>query len=268
MVSLPAAAPRPTTLEGLRAALSAGHRAASPEAFATAEEALVRSGLPELDTALGGGFPRGIVATLEGPAGSGRSALAARLLARATADGGLGALIEFPDGPEGSLYPPALAAAGVELDRLLVVPARDATGVARAADILLRAAAFGVVVIPAVSLRATAWTRLASLTHRANALLVTLGTGASDELRYFASLRLRLQPACVRWAGSDGLFCALAGLEVETAVLKHKRGAPGKLARFECATFERAGAPLGALRERPLLEPASSGKLVHERIAR
>jgi hypothetical protein len=254
MASLTPLDQRRAALDGLRAALSAGYRGASPEAFALAEEAVVRSGLRELDAALGGGFPRGIVATLEGAAGSGRSAVAARLLATATANGGLGALIESPNGPEGAFYPPALAAAGVDLDRLLVVAAEDAVGVARAADILLRAAAFGVVVIPTVSLRAQAWTRLASLTHRANALLVALGPGASDELRYFASLRVRLQASHVRFAGGDGLFGALAGIGVDASVLKHKRAAPGKHAYFGCITFERDGVPLGTLRERVLLE--------------
>ncbi|MBD5654806.1 MAG: hypothetical protein IAI50_06445, partial [Candidatus Eremiobacteraeota bacterium] len=61
-------------LDGLRAALSAGHRAASPEAFTLTEESVVRSDLRELDAALGGGFPRGVLATLEGAPGSGRSA--------------------------------------------------------------------------------------------------------------------------------------------------------------------------------------------------
>ncbi len=259
---------RRATLDGLRAALSAGHRAASPEAFTLAEDAVVRSGLGQLDAALGGGFPRGIVATLEGPAGSGRSAVAARLLATATANGGLGALIELPDGPEGAFYPPALAAAGVDLERLLVVPARDAAGVARAADILLRAAAFGVVVIPAVSLRAAVWTRLASLTHRANALLVALGTGASDELRYFASLRVRFEASHVRWSGGEGLFCTLAGIGVDASVLKHKRAAPGKHARFGCTTFERDGAPLVNLRERVLIEtPSIVAARLRERVA-
>ncbi|MBD5633396.1 MAG: hypothetical protein IAI49_02855 [Candidatus Eremiobacteraeota bacterium] len=254
MASLTPLDQRRAALDGLRAALSAGHRAASPEAFTQAEESIVRSGLRELDVALGGGFPRGILATLEGAPGSGRSAVAARLLATATANGGLAALIETPKGPEGAFYPPALAAAGVNLDRLLVVAAGDAGGVARAADILLRAAAFGVVVIPTVSLRAQAWTRLASLTHRANALLVALGTEASDELRYFASLRLHLQASHVRWSGGDGLFSALAGIGVDASVLKYKRGAPGKHARFGCTTFERDGAPLGTLRERILLD--------------
>ncbi len=97
---------------GLRAALASGHRGTTPEAFTLSEEAVVRTGFPELDRALGGGFPRGTIATLEGPAGSGRSAIAMRLLAAATA-GGLGGLIESPQDAEGALYPPALAAAGV-----------------------------------------------------------------------------------------------------------------------------------------------------------
>jgi recombination protein RecA len=243
---------RRATLEGLRAALAAGHLAASPEAFTLAEESVVRSGLGTLDAALGGGFPRGVVATLEGAAGSGRSAVAARLLASATANGGLAALIEAPAGPEGSFYPPALAAAGVDLDRLLVVRTADAANIARAADIVLRSAAFGVVVIPALSLRATVWTRLASLTHRANALLLAVGSTASDELRYFASLRVRLQPSHVQFSGESGLFCTIAGTRIEAAVLKHKRAAPGRRAHFTCTTFEGDGAPLCALRERNL----------------
>jgi len=252
---------RRATLEGLRAALSAGYRGASPEAFTLAEESVVRSGLGTLDLALGGGFPRGVIATLEGAPGSGRSAVAARLLARATHDGGLGAAIETPAGPEGSFYPPALAAAGVDLERLLIVRANDAQSVARAADILLRSAAFGVVVMPAVTLRAAAWTRLASLTHRANALLVALGTNASDELRFFASLRIRLQSSHVCFAGESGPFCALAGTRIEAAVLKHKRAAPGKRAEFACTSFESAGAPYPVLRERALATKAQPAAL-------
>jgi len=243
---------RRAALDGLRAALAAEHRASSPEAYTLAEESVVRSGLRTLDAALGGGFPRGVIATLEGPPGSGRSAVAARLLATATATGGLGAIVESPSGLEGSFFPPALAAAGVDLERLLVVRTENMMQIARAADILMRSAAFGVVAIPAIALRAALWTRLASATHRANALLLAVGAEASDELRYFASLRVRLQPSYVRFAGESGLFCALAGIGVEASVLKHKRAAPGRRAAFACATFEREDAPLGALRERAL----------------
>jgi recombination protein RecA len=267
-----AVAARKAALAGLRATLSVAHRTAAPEAFTLAEEAVVRSRLPELDAALGGGFPRGVIATLEGPAGAGRSSVAARLLAEATAGGGLGALIELPDGPDGALYPPGLATAGVDLERLLVIHAPDAAGAARAADIVLRSGAFGVVVLPALTLRAQAWTRLASLTHRTNAVLVALGD-ASDELRYFASLRVRLRAARLEWNGGTGLFATLAGAELEAAVLKHKRAAPGKLARVRCRTFEAAGVPLERLRTRelPTLEDRGRGPKVwgdHGAVAR
>lgn len=257
---------RLAALEGLRATLAAGNRAASPAAFVLDGDALVHTGFPKLDLALGGGFPRGTLATLEGQAGSGRSAVASRLLAIATASGGLAAVIESPNADEGALYPPALAAAGVDLRRLLVVPANDAKSVARAADILLRAAAFGVVVIPTIRLSAAAWTRLASLTHRAGALLVALGIEAPDELRYFASLRIRLRPESVRWAGGSGPFCTLAAAGAEATVLKHKRAAPGGRALLERTTFECAGPHLTALRERDLLPALPLPHIASERI--
>jgi hypothetical protein len=250
----PSPDPRREAFAGLRASLAKSHGGAAPAAFSPADGSLLRTGFPEIDAALGGGIPRGIIATLEGAPGSGRSAFAARLLAGATWGGGLGALIESPAGPEGAFYPPALAAAGVALERLLVIPAHDTTGAARAADILLRSAAFGVVAIPMLALPAAAWTRLASLAHRANAVLLALGGEASDELRYFASLRVRLRPRAIRWAGAAGLFGALAGTALEATVLKHKRAAPGKRATFDCTSFETGNLPVIALRERPLLE--------------
>ncbi len=253
MSAIPPLDSRRAVFVGLRAALGAGQRSASPEAFTLAEESVVRSGFRTVDVALGGGFPRGAIATLEGAPGSGRSAVAARLLATATTNGGLGALIETPAGPEGAFYPPALAAAGINLSRLLIVHANGPSDVARAADIVLRSAAFGVVVIPMVGLKATAWTRLVSLTHRANAVFVVLGEAAPNELRYFASLRVHVRAANVRFAGNAGLFCTLAGIGSEATVLKHKRAAPGKHAHFVCTTFE-TGAPLAAMRERPCIQ--------------
>ena len=75
-----------------------------------------------------------------------------------------------------------------------------------------------VVVIPALpSGRGTGsatWTRLASLAHRANALLVALGVEASSELRYFASVRLETAIERVRWNGASGHLCELAGYDI------------------------------------------------------
>jgi hypothetical protein len=236
----------------LRETLERRHREASAAAFALGEDALVRTQIPELDRILGGGFPRGTIAALEGQPSSGRSALAARLLATATGRG-LGALIGE------DLFAPALAAAGVRLERLLCVPVTEPVGIARAADIVLRSGAFGVVVIPALpSGRGTGsatWTRLASLAHRANALLVAVGVEPSTELRYFASVCLETTIERVRWNGESGHLCELAGYDVRASVRKHKRAAPGASTTFTCLPYE-ARPPLVAVRERELAAPA------------
>jgi recombination protein RecA len=73
------------------------------------------SGVTELDAALGGGFPRGSLVELCGPASSGRTSLAFSLLAQATERQEACAFVDVSD----SLDPVSLAAAGVELPRLL-----------------------------------------------------------------------------------------------------------------------------------------------------
>jgi recombination protein RecA len=73
------------------------------------------SGVKELDAVLGGGFPRGSVVELCGPASSGRTSLAFSLLAQATERQQACAFVDVSD----SLDPISLAAAGVELARML-----------------------------------------------------------------------------------------------------------------------------------------------------
>jgi hypothetical protein len=237
----------------LRERLDRRHRETTAAAFALGDEAMVRTGIASLDAALGGGFRRGTIATLEGPPSSGRSALAARLLAAATRRG-LGAVVGV------DLFPPALAAAGVRLERLLIIArVGEPVEAARAADIVLRSGAFGVVVLPALpSGRGTGtatWTRLASLAHRANALLVALGDEASAELRYFASVRLETAIERVRWNGPSGHLGEMAGFDVRAVVRKHKRAAPVGDALVRCEPFEDRPLPAD-LRERALTATA------------
>src|SRR6267154_5665784 len=73
------------------------------------------SGVTELDAVLGGGFPCGSLVELCGPASSGRTSLAFSLLAQATERQEACAFVDVSD----SLDPISLAAAGVELARLL-----------------------------------------------------------------------------------------------------------------------------------------------------
>ena len=221
----------------LRDALDVRYRTASEAAFVQAEGTVVRTGLEPLDRALAGGFPRGAISTLEGPASSGRTSLAARLLAVATAGGGAAALVDWRADPNGSAFAPSLGAAGVALERLLIVRVGEALEVVRAADILLRSGAFGAIVIPAVpssrSVGSAVWTRLASLAHHANAVLLVVGNEASNELRYFATVRVECALRRTEWTGAPGLFRKLTGYELCAQVRKHKRAAPNGEARLQ-----------------------------------
>ena len=85
------------------------------EGFQNRAVELQPSGVTELDAVLGGGFPRGSLVELCGPASSGRTSLAFSLLARATERQEACAFVDVSD----SLDPISLAAAGVELPRLL-----------------------------------------------------------------------------------------------------------------------------------------------------
>jgi len=73
------------------------------------------SGVMELDRVLGGGFPRGSLVELCGPASSGRTSLAFSLLAQVTGRQEACAFVDVSD----ALDPLSVAAAGIELPRLL-----------------------------------------------------------------------------------------------------------------------------------------------------
>jgi protein ImuA len=114
-------------------------------------------GLASVDEALpAGGFPRGALSELRGGPASGKTAVALSLVAALGPD----ELAAFVDGT-GELYPPAAAALGVDLGRLLVVRAAgDAQARAEvdrsrprvdlgfwAAEALLGSGAFAVVIV-------------------------------------------------------------------------------------------------------------------------
>ena len=82
---------------------------------------MVSSGIRELD-ALTGGFPRGCLTEICGPASSGRTSILLAALARATRAGEVCALVDSSD----ALNPASAAAAGVEIERLLWVRCRKA----------------------------------------------------------------------------------------------------------------------------------------------
>jgi hypothetical protein len=246
--------PPPCTPQGSAAAafaaLKAGLDARAAGRVIAAMERPFPSGFAELDRALGGGFARGALTTLEGGPSSGRTAIVAAALASGTRFG-LAGLVD-----DGTFYPPDLERAGVHLERTLVTPAQTPVAIARCADILLRSRSFAVVVMPAAPLRATVWSRLCGLAQKSGTVVLVLGTLASTELAYFASTRVRCAIERVLWSGNSGVLCELAGYEVHAHVLKHRRAVPGSSARLHIVD-ERISHGV-ALRSRSDISPVRS----------
>ena len=193
-----------------------GRLHAAPGAVGVAVDRAIASGIESLDCLLGGGFPLGSLVTLEGHGSAGRWGVAAALLAAVTRRG-LGAVIDT-----GELYPPSLEAAGVRLDRLLVVPAKTPVGIARAVDLILRSRVARVIVMGAPALRAAVWTRLATLAHRAGAVLVVIACRANAGRAGVATVRLgcMFDRAVIR--GTRGLWGCFSGFTLRAELRKHK----------------------------------------------
>jgi recombination protein RecA len=105
----------------------------------------------------------------------------------------------------GALHPPDLAAAGLDLDALLVVhvPAdRGPAALPKAAELALRTGAFGALVLDVADARVprgAAWLgRLASLSREHDCRCVLLGPAGEASLGPLVSLRLRARRRRVR----------------------------------------------------------------------
>jgi protein ImuA len=163
-------------------------------------EGVVPCGIEVIDTLLpGGGFPCGRIAELTGGPASGKTSVALALFASLGAD----TFVAYVDG-RGELYPPAVAARGVALSRLLLVrpPAAspdgdERRGVARtglwAAEALLASGAFAAVAIDLVIGRTlggmdAVGRRLQSAAERGGAVGLWLGAGP----RLAGALRVEL----------------------------------------------------------------------------
>jgi hypothetical protein len=173
--------------------------------------------------------PPGKIVELSGQA---RTSLAARLLRAVQAEGEPVAWVtpRAATAEAGGLFPPDLAAAGLDLDALVVVHiAGDAERMGpKAAELLLRTGAFGAVAIDARALgraaqagqRATAWQgRLLGILRSCEARLLLLSDGdaASPSLGPLVAVRLAL--VCERHGEA---------VQVTTQVLKDKSGALGE----------------------------------------
>ena len=161
---------------------------------------LVTTGVPSLDAALGGGVPRGQISELVGAISSGRTAVLHRLLAQATSQGELAAVVDVGD----AFDPAAAAAQGVRLDHVLWVRGEAESAVSRAIkalNLVVSAGGFGLVVfdaggVPARALRQlpfTTWLRVHRVLEGSDTACVLLADAPLARSTGGASVRLGAQ---------------------------------------------------------------------------
>ena len=184
-------------------------------------------------------FPPGMLVELSGHRETARLSSAVSALRLAQRRGETTAWIQPR---KGSLYPPDLQAAGLDLDSLIVVLVPDIPGesggternLGKAAEMLVRSGAFGWVVVDARDCRLrlpSAWQgRLLGAAREGHSRLIFLTSHASTASSVGSLVGLRLEPRRVRFA--PGLFA------VEHQVLKNKPGLP-----FAEASERRSGPP-------------------------
>ena len=216
------------------------------------------SGLEAIDELLGGGFARGELGEITGPASSGRTSLLFALLTRTTTTGTDG---QSPDERQGELAavvdpadafdPISAQAAGVDLRRVLwarVGPGRDAL---RCTERLLETQGLPFVILDLApgaapstyspsetEIPASAWTRLARCDAATRTALVVLShrRRAGSEAR----IVLELQPARAHFSGSPPL---LEKIETRAVLVRHPSGGHGRSALVQLGGSFRAPCP-------------------------
>src|SRR5262245_19354304 len=185
------------------------------------DEALARcpTGLPELDRLLGGGFPRGRLSEIAGPGSCGRTSLALALLSEATR---AGEVVAVADGAD-AFDPASAKAAGVVLERVLWMRARQPREALRGAERLLEARGFAVVLLdlgaPGPRVAPTSWLRLAQAAAAGGSALVVLSLARAAGAA--AELALELAPRQACFTGSPAL---LEAFDTEIALVRRRAG--------------------------------------------
>lgn len=193
----------------------------------------LRTGSPVLDELLAGGFPRGQLSELQGPASSGRTGVVLALIAQLTHRGSLAAYVD----PLDRLDPASAAASGVDLTRLLWLrgprgvgeepPAKALTDASAATATLAGSGLFELVVFDVAgargalrSLPASTWLRLQKLVEGTPTALLLIGDGSLACGPGGVSLALAPQPPL--WSDPPGPARLLRALRAQARVGRHR----------------------------------------------
>ncbi|HYK66171.1 MAG TPA: ATPase domain-containing protein [Patescibacteria group bacterium] len=229
----------------------------------TRKDRRLSSGLAPLDALIDGGIPRGRISEITGRAGSGKTSIAASFAAFATRRGEVAAWLDA----SGSFDPESMAAAGVDLRRMLwasmataslvsralvhrrfAVPrARRQSAIIKAAELVLEAGGFGLVVVDfgeaPRSLTQASALRIARAAERSGAAVIAIAPWRMCGT--FAALSLstnRAEASFARLApGSPAMF---DGLAVDAMVARNKMGGTGRRVRVR-ALVDPTSIPAG-----------------------
>jgi recA bacterial DNA recombination protein len=170
----------------------------------TSQERLAPTGCADLDAALGGGLRRGHLSEIAGPPSTGRTTLAAQMLAAATARGEAAALVDACD----TFDPASADAHGVDLARLLWVrETGDPARALKAFSLVLQAGGFGLVLldfadVPVAAIRRfpwTTWMRVARIVEGSDTAALVIG---SERIaRSPGGVTVALESSAAQWSG-------------------------------------------------------------------
>lgn len=191
------------------------------------ESAHLPLSLPAFKSLLPNGLSPGIIAEVNGSRSSARTSACLHILAQATARGEVCAVIDLFD----SFHPASAHAAGVQLDRLLWVRCRGHVEHAiRAADLLLHAGGFGVVLLDLCEanpyflnrIPLSYWYRFRRAIENTPSILLICAN--SPQAKSCCSIGLELRSKVFDWAGIAP-FLRLCGLKFRAA-LRTRGAAP------------------------------------------
>ena len=186
---------------------------------------VAETGVPALDSALGGGLRRGHLSEIVGSRSSGRTSVLCHALAAATSRDELVALIDTND----RFDPLTAASAGLDLSRLLWVrDSGDAARALKAMSLVLQAGGFGLVVLDLTDvvdrvvrgLPFTTWFRLARIIEGSQTVALLMASEHLGRSSGGSTIALERPSPSALWA-EPGSHRArlLSGLDIRPRVI-------------------------------------------------